>query len=121
MMKNDPVYRETRSKSKTVQHLKPISGLLPKIEKTTQQEKPQRHPQPTTIWTIPHIGCSKCIYHVISVAFFLASTFLPLGFFTFSIFFTREPSIMMDRGDKRGLKLVIEGRKGVVIKLSVFF
>jgi hypothetical protein len=41
---------------------------------------------------------------VISLAFFffffLASTFLPFGFFVFFIFLTREPSIVMDLGDK---------------------
>jgi hypothetical protein len=49
--KNDPIYRKIRSK--IVQHLKPTSGLLPKIETTTttttQQEKPQRHPQPNSV------------------------------------------------------------------------
>jgi hypothetical protein len=51
----------------------------------------------------------------------LTSTFLSLGFFIFSIFFPRESSNMMDRGDKGGLKLVIEGGKGVVIKLGILF
>jgi hypothetical protein len=47
--KNDPVYRETRSK--TVQHLKPTYGLHPKPKTTTQQEKTQMHPQPATFST----------------------------------------------------------------------
>jgi hypothetical protein len=57
----------------------------PKPETTKQQGKTQRHPKPATYSTIPHIWCNNCITHVISVDFFLAPTFLPLSFFTFSI------------------------------------
>jgi hypothetical protein len=43
----------------------------------------------------------------------LATTFLSLGFFTFSIFFTREPSIVMDRGDKRVLNLSLKAARAL--------
>jgi hypothetical protein len=40
----------------------------------------------------------------------LESTFLPLCFFTFSIFSTREPSIVMDRCDKGVLNLSLKAQ-----------
>jgi hypothetical protein len=61
----------------------------------------------------------NCIRHVISNALFLAPTLLPLAFFTFSILFMREPSIMMERGDKGVLTFSNEGSKDVIIKLNV--